>query len=349
MTRRSNMLGTQQLLDALTDHRALYHRKASVATPSSLPQKSDAKIKNLVLQWFKGLTSDQRCSILTIFDRSWVSIILQMQKRLMKEGPGFFFLLTDVLQDEAVAKTLPSLQQSLRSDQAIEAKEAKRPKRSGKSRKKVLSAPTPVPSVKKHHEHAILLPGLCFRRARGLLARMNEGDVAGELLCRNVELFSSNESEIPGLDFLDTISINENLLTSTEEFLELMDSITHGQFLLSISNSQDSSWEELPWLKNMGYYTLPAFVANKIELVLWSAWLRDHRTPKNVSKGLRKIGHMAKNVSNDAAASTVCRRNQGFREWWMQQSEEMRLRTSRFAVTRAARVEVQTYITCDFL
>ena len=123
----------------------------------------------------------------------------------------------------------------------------------------------------------------------------------------------------------------------------MMDSITHGQFLLSFGACHDSPWAELPWLKNMGYYSLPAFIANKVELVLWSAWLRDHRAPRNVSKDLRKIGHVVKNGLNDAFASTVCRRNQGFRDWWMQQSEEMKLRTSRFAVTRAAKVEVSTH------
>lgn len=346
-------MGTQQLLDALTDHLALYHRKASC--PKADDRKTKCSVRDKVLEWFRGLTTEQRRSILTISDRSWVAVLLQMQRRLEREGPGFFFLLTDVLQSEPVITSgekpaIPSSQTFIKSEQEAESKKSRK---SMKSRKKTVapassssSSSAVTGSLKKPCQGvaAMALPGLCFRKAKGLLARLDEEQGAGELLCGNLELFSTVEATAAGLNLLDTVSISEDLLRNVDQFLAMMDAITHSEFFVSVgAGRQDSSWEELPWLKSMGYYTMAAFVANKVELAMWSAWLQDegaHRPSRNLSKELRKTGRSMKTPINDVSASTVCRRSKGFRDWWMTLAEDVKSKALRLVVARAAKLEV---------
>lgn len=95
-------MDTQQLLDALTAHLALYHRHAISArqsNPSSTPRSA-------VLRWFSSLPSAaHRQSALTVVDPDFLRLLLGMLNRLRTHGHGFFFLLPDL----PSSSSLPSL------------------------------------------------------------------------------------------------------------------------------------------------------------------------------------------------------------------------------------------------
>ncbi|KAI5081219.1 hypothetical protein GOP47_0004402 [Adiantum capillus-veneris] len=321
-------LGTQQLLDALTDHLALYHRKAPRLSVND--KQSDGPWKEKALSWFRSLSLEQRRVALTIFDRSWVALVLQMQRRLAKEGRGYFLVLPDVPEKEPLSA-------SSKPDQKSTLEEARKARKSFKTRTK---------SSTQVYECApvMVLPSLCFRKARGLLARLDEEHAAGELLCSNVEVSSSVEAGDINANGLDIACVSEEFLRDPDHFFATMDTITYGGFLSSLANSQqDSLWQELLWLKSMGYYTMAAFVANKLELAMWSAWLNDegtHRPPKTLCKELRKSGWNAKAHSLNTSAVTVCKRYKAFKDWWMTLEENARFSMLRLAVAKAVKMEV---------
>ncbi|MCO5609800.1 hypothetical protein L7F22_064032 [Adiantum nelumboides] len=327
-------MGTQQLLDALTDHLALYHRKAS-----RHDKQSDGPWKEKALSWFRSLSLEQRHAALTIFDRSWVALILQMQRRLAKEGKGYFLVLPDVPGRESQsASAMKAPSSKLDPKSALE--EPRKARKSFKTRKK---SSTPVCECAP----AIALPSLCFRKARGLLARLDDEHAAGELLCSNVEVSSSIEGADINTHWLDIACVSEDLLRDPDQFFATMDTITFGGFLSSLGSSQhNSSWQELPWLKSMGYYTLAAFVANKLELAMWSAWLIDegiNRPPKTLSKELRKTGWNVKAYSLNTSTMTMCKRCKAFKDWWINLEEIARFNMLRLAIPKAVKVEVSTF------
>lgn len=343
MKMENKEMGTQQLLDALTDHLALYHRKASCTMQNE--GKLKGSLKEKALQWFLGLSIEQRRSVVTICDKNWVAVALQMHRRLANEGRGFFLVLPDVLEREPLpASSIKTAFPNKPEQRAEVPKKARKSFKTGK--KSTTSASSSTKSICAGAP-TVALPGLCFRKARGLLARLDEEHLAGELLCNNLELFSSVETADGCLNSLDTFSISEDLLSTPDQFFASMNTITCGEFLSSIKAvPQDSSWEELPWLKSMGYYTMAAFVANKVELAMQSAWLRDegtHRPPKNLSKELRKTGLLAKAHKKDVAAMTVLKRYQGFKDWWITFKEDARSKMLRLAVARVAKMEVRTF------
>lgn len=333
-------MGTSQLLDALTDHLALYHREISRAqTPDS-----KGAVRNKVLEWMAVLSAEQRQTTMTISDRNWVAIVLQMHKRLKKEGAGYFFLLTDVLEADPVDIAKNEVSKSCAHSLSEQELELKKVRKSHKSRKRVKAQPSSTSGNKSYQDSATGLPGLCFRKAKGLLARLDEQQAAGELLSQNLEFFTSEDTTAAeGLNYLDTVSVSVDLLKNLDQFLAIMDTITHGEFLTTVAGRSSSPWEELPWLKAMGYYSLPAFVANKLELAVWSAWFQaegSRRPSRNLAREFRKTGRSVQTGPNDVSASLVCRRNKGFTDWWAKLPKDVQSRALRYAVARAAKVEV---------
>jgi hypothetical protein len=119
------------------------------------------------------------------------------------------------------------------------------------------------------------LPSLCYRKAKGLLARVNSDNEAERILMESLRLFSSTEGEFPSPECtrFDSLTIVEDLVEDVDHFLAVMDAISNRDFLRSAKPPPSASkWEELPWLKAKGYYSLAAFVANKLELSLGLSW-----------------------------------------------------------------------------
>ena len=95
----------------------------------------------------------------------------------------------------------------------------------------------------------------------------------------SLRLFSSTEGEFPSPECtrFDSLTIVKDLVEGVDHFLAVMDAISNRDFLRSAKPPPSASkWEELPWLKAKGYYSLTAFVANKLELSLGLSWLHSH-------------------------------------------------------------------------
>lgn len=242
-------MDTQQLLDSLTAHVALYH--SSIPSPDTGPRAT-------VLRWFSALSAPHRQSALTVLDPDFVRILLQMLSRLRRDGHGFFFLLPDL--------------------------------------------PSPSSS----------LPSLCFRRSHGLLARAAAASTAELALARSLRLFGSREEEQTAECPLDSLTVSEDLVADAGRFVEVMDGISGGRFLRGEVSGLGAPWVELPWLKDKGYYSLEAFVANRMEVALRQAWLNSHGGKKP------KVGTAAKEKAGVAGvAANAFWRRKGCLDWWM--------------------------------
>ncbi|KAG6552518.1 hypothetical protein Mapa_005938 [Marchantia paleacea] len=312
----------QQLVDALTDHLAIYHR-------SSAP-KTESRERQRVVEWLAGLNHEQRQAALTVVDGPWVAILLLMQKYLVAEGRGSFILLPDVPGDGRES-----------SGAELEARKPKKGKVDENMSDSKSTRPVKLhrglkgsdPTDKGCTRCSSTLPGLCFRRARGLVRRLQREQEAGDLLVSNIRLFSSGDGEgkvVFGMaeakGMLDCISISNDLLRNVHTFLEVMDELSHHEFLKSPRPYPASPWEEMPWLKGMGYYSLPAFIANKFEFGLWSAW----RYAQGTKKPSRSLALKLKEPkggrsgmacscdlhSNVAMASSIIGKKLGCINWW---------------------------------
>ncbi|XP_038970781.1 uncharacterized protein LOC103712263 isoform X2 [Phoenix dactylifera] len=155
------------------------------------------------------------------------------------------------------------------------------------------------------------LPSLCFRRSHGLLARAAADSTAELTLARSLRLFGSREEEQTAECPLDSLTVSEDLVADADRFVEVMDGISGGRFLRGEVNGLGAPWAELPWLKDKGYYSLEAFVANRMEVGLRQAWLSSHGGKKP------KAGKAAKEKAGVAGvAANAFWRKKGCLDWW---------------------------------
>ncbi|CAK9867158.1 unnamed protein product [Sphagnum jensenii] len=306
-------MDTQQALDALTDHMAIYHRCAErlnlsspAGTSAAAAPRPNSKLegnntRHRVVQWMSGLTIGQRKAVLTVVDKPWVSLLLQMQQKLSTHGPGNFIILPDV----------PSLDGSAK-------------------------------------------PGLCYRKANGLLARLSSQELAADTLIRGVQIFSSEDGEkrpitASGVTAFDSMTITDKLVENLERFLALMDEVSYGLFLVHPLESVASPWEETPWLQVQGYYSMAAFIANKLEIAIWSSWIcsgvgkrpsRGGVRGSKVSEPVKNNSSMVRvaNVSGTATiAQSIYRRRQGCLDWWNEVGSNVKEKTVKVALAAATK------------
>ncbi|XP_038971483.1 uncharacterized protein LOC103710741 isoform X2 [Phoenix dactylifera] len=156
------------------------------------------------------------------------------------------------------------------------------------------------------------LPSLCFRRYHGLLARAAASSTAELDLARSLRLFGSREGEQTADCPLDFLTVSEDLVVDADRFVEVMDGISGGRFLREEESGLGAPWAELPWLKDKGYYSLEAFVANRLEVALRLAWRSSHggKNPKG-----RKAAKERAAVAGLAANAFW--RKKGCLDWWM--------------------------------
>ncbi|XP_061345061.1 uncharacterized protein LOC133290922 isoform X2 [Gastrolobium bilobum] len=161
------------------------------------------------------------------------------------------------------------------------------------------------------------LPTLCFKKSRGLLARVAAADSNGgaeRLLLDSARLFESREGEEVAAcscsaRSLDAMTVAEGLVEDMNRFVEAMDWISNGGFLRGEETELGADWVELNWLKSKGYYGVEAFLANRIEVSMRLAWLN--------SSGGRKRGVKLKEKLNGAGVATnVFWRKKGCVDWW---------------------------------
>ncbi|XP_042503580.1 uncharacterized protein LOC122080793 isoform X3 [Macadamia integrifolia] len=249
-------MDSNQLIDSLTSHIALYH--------SSIPSTSSSSYvthpRTLILRWFSSLTVQQRQSSLTIVDAKFAEIILQMQKKIRRYGHGCFIILPDLASGDCPG-----------------------------------------------------LPSLCFRRSTGLLARTIASNDSEQSISRAVRMFGSQEGErIEECSVIDSITFSEDFVSNVDQFFGVMDSISNGQFLRGDENALGVAWEELPWLKAKGYYSIEAFLANKLEVALRLSWLNSNVGKK---RGMKAKEKEKTNVAGVAA--NVYFRKMGCLDWWV--------------------------------
>jgi len=278
-------MDTQQAVDALTDHMAIYHRSAGRLKAKKPPDvdtktisKSGAKngniVKQKVIEWFSGLSSSQRQAALTIFDRPWVMLLLQMQQKLNVNGPGNFIILPDV---PVSSVSIPSNTESVSSHPSKHSKGKDKKGRANSNTRRVRASKVSKINIGGNLEDngkvdiksagtlklsngsvplsdSINLPGLCYRKANGLLARLKNQQSAEENLFKGIQIFSSQDGEkgLIGCESqptLDSLTVTRELAENLDLFLEVMDEISYGEFLEHSLGLVVSPWEETPWLQ----------------------------------------------------------------------------------------------------
>ncbi|KAL6981730.1 hypothetical protein U1Q18_023353, partial [Sarracenia purpurea var. burkii] len=249
-------MDSTQLIDSLTAHLSLYHSSSSTHSPSANPNPRTA-----ILKWFSSLSVHQRQAHLTIVDKQFAQILLQMQRKLQSNGHGFFIILPDV----------PSIDGSS-------------------------------------------LPSLCYRRSNGLLARVSESDQSERLIYDSIRLFNSKEGERVeecscSANCLDSIMVCERFVESVDGFVAVMDRVSSGAFLRGEEGGLILEWGEMEWLKVKGYYSIEAFMANRLEMALRLSWL-------NCNGGKKRGVKLKEKASEAGVAANVYWRKKGCLDWW---------------------------------
>ncbi|XP_021864272.2 uncharacterized protein [Spinacia oleracea] len=180
------------------------------------------------------------------------------------------------------------------------------------------------------------LPTLCTRRSRGLLARLADSNESARLLRSSLLLFSSSESlsSSSKAENLDTVTFREGFVSDFPRFVETMDRVSDSGFLTG--STQDwaelgNEWPELGWLKAKGYYSLQAFVANRVEVALRLAWVNGN--------GGKKRGVKLKEKASNAVGlgANVYWRKKGCVDWWDKLDDGMKRKMFRMVLGKAAK------------
>ncbi|XP_020573232.1 uncharacterized protein LOC110019761 isoform X2 [Phalaenopsis equestris] len=155
------------------------------------------------------------------------------------------------------------------------------------------------------------LPSLSFRPSRGLIARSAASNSSALLLSDSLLFFTSGSS---GVNLADALTVSESLVIDVDRFVSVMDGLSGGRFLCEDVEMVGLTvqWVELPWLKDMGYYSLEAFVANRLEVALRLAWISSQAGKKPKEKRLKE---RAAEVAGKAA--NVFWRMKGCLDWWV--------------------------------
>ncbi|XP_017442073.1 uncharacterized protein LOC108347382 isoform X2 [Vigna angularis] len=159
------------------------------------------------------------------------------------------------------------------------------------------------------------LPTLCFKKSRGLIARVAESETAGRAVFESARLFESREGEEaanslpPSARRLDALTLAEGFVGNVDQFVEAMDRISGGGFLRGEEAELGEDWVELHWLKAKGYYGIEAFIANRMEVSMRLAWL-------NCCGGKKRGVKLKEKMSAGGVGVNVFWRKKGCVDWW---------------------------------
>ncbi|KAK1430360.1 hypothetical protein QVD17_13036 [Tagetes erecta] len=267
------MESKRQLIDSLTSHISLYNSHSPSSSSNPNPRSS-------ILKWFSSLTPQQRHSHLTIVDKSFTQLLIQLQFKLNNNGHGLFIILPDI--------------------------------------------PSSNPNI----------PSFCFRKSHGLLSRASERSEHEKRVREALRLFDSKEGENFGSYCLDSVTVSWKFVENVDAFVEVMDGVSNGEFLRGEESVLLGSldWVELNWLKVKGYYSLEAFVANRLELALRLSWLH-----LNIGKK-RGVKLKEKSVCAMAGvAANVYWRKIGCVDWWRKLDDQTKKKVFKTVLGKAAR------------
>lgn len=193
------------------------------------------------------------------------------------------------------------------------------------------------------------LPGLCFKKSRGLLSRVAESNELERLIFESTRLFASTEGEniaecSCSVKNVDTVTVSEDLVDNLEGFVMAMDEISNGGFLRGEESELGSDWVELEWLKAKGYYSMEAFVANRLEVALRLAFL-------NCNSGRKRGVKLKEKASAAGIAANVFWRKKGCVDWWKSLDAVMRRKILTAAFGKSAKSLVflwGTFFICSY-
>ncbi|KAH9733227.1 NTP transf 2 domain-containing protein [Citrus sinensis] len=179
------------------------------------------------------------------------------------------------------------------------------------------------------------LPGLCYKKSRGLLSRVAESNESGRWVFESTRLFSSREGEkieewsCP-VNCLDTFTVSVEFVENVDRFIDIMDEISNGGFLRGEESELAGDWVEFDWLKAKGYYSIEAFIVNRLEVGLRLAWL-------NCNNGKKRGVKLKEKLNAAGMAANVYWRKKGCVDWWMNLDDAMRRKVLTVILGKAAK------------
>ena len=192
------------------------------------------------------------------------------------------------------------------------------------------------------------LPGLCFKKSRGLLSRVSESSESERMIFESCRLFGSREGDkleecSCSLKNIDSLTVSEEFVANVDKFFKVMDVVSNGWFLRGEGDDLTSDWAELNWLKAKGYYSIEAFVANQLEVALRLAWM-------NLNTGKKRSVKLKEKARATGMATNVFWRKKGCVDWWdkLDASSREKLLTSMLGKSAKQLVILGTLICCSF-
>ncbi|XP_023635771.1 uncharacterized protein LOC17883065 isoform X2 [Capsella rubella] len=163
------------------------------------------------------------------------------------------------------------------------------------------------------------LPSLCFKKSRGLISRVAESNDSERLIFDSTRLFASREGERAqdcscSVTSLDSVVMADGFLTNVDRFVETMDALSNGAFLRGEESDLGSNWVELDWLKAKGYYSMEAFIANRLEVSLRLAWFNTNTS--STSSGKKRGIKLKEKLNAAAASANAFWRKKASVDWW---------------------------------
>lgn len=179
------------------------------------------------------------------------------------------------------------------------------------------------------------LPSLCFKKSRGLLSRVAESNESERWVFESTRLFSSREGEkieecSCSVNCLDTVTVSEEFVQNVDRFVETMDKISNCGFLRGGESDLGGDWLEFNWLKVKGYYSIEAFIVNRLEVALRLAWL-------NCNNGKKRGVKLNEKVNAAGMAANVYWRKKGCMDWWRNLDTTMRRKVLTVTLGKAAK------------
>ncbi|CAN8309004.1 unnamed protein product [Cochlearia groenlandica] len=163
------------------------------------------------------------------------------------------------------------------------------------------------------------LPTLCFKKSRGLISRVSDSNVSHRLVFDSTLFFGSGLGEKAidcscSVRSLDSVVMADEFLTDVDRFVETMDALSDGAFLRGEESDLGSDWVELDWLKSKGYYSLEAFIANRLEVSLRLAWLNTNNS-NGKQRGIKL--KLKEKLNAAASAANAYWRIKACADWWL--------------------------------
>jgi hypothetical protein len=339
--------GVQQLMNRLTDHLWLYNE-----AERNISGCQYSKDKVEVLRWFQGLTTEQRQEVLVIKDRDWVNLLVQMQRKLEDSGPTNFFLMVD-MGDAGARGVLRSIQPELLCRRPVGLLARLTPQNNagkeltesllffGSKIPELSATGRSLPATKKSKGK-----GSTGTKMEGFLAKRSKSEKLGFATIDQINKTAGKGRE----NEFDVMVVAKGYLDDPQKLVRTLDCLTFGQFLQNPCGQQATgSWDETRWLHSMGYCALPFYFANRLELAIWSAWLRStacnlartHRTSSLALSKARPIARTSKVISQqqsmEASAANALEKHRTMQAWWQKLDLESRSQVLQAAVARLAR------------